>query len=690
MAERAPNRHKARNRGADKEPDRPAPWRVEGDRGETARGDDAEKSGPRFRPPGGRIFWLLLGVLLVVNIAIGSQVPEGDERADVPYTFFLQQVEADNVTEVNSVGDIIQGEFKREVRPPVDPETENEDSSSETEPTELFETVLPAFALDTDLLDTLREGGVVVNADTIDQGRSMLADFLLFFGPTLLIIGLIVFFFRRAAKSGGMGGMTGMGRSKAKRYDATEQRVKFSDVAGIDEAEEELVEIVDFLKNPERYRKLGAAIPKGVLLSGMPGTGKTLLARAVAGEAEVPFFSMSASEFIEMVVGVGASRVRDLFEQAKKIAPAIIFIDELDAIGRQRGGSGGGMGGHDEREQTLNQILTEMDGFSGTEGVIVLAATNRPDVLDPALLRPGRFDRRVVVNPPDKDGRRLILEVHTRSVPIHDEVRLGDLASTTPGMVGADLRNLVNEAALLAARREHQEVRTDDFTDAMERIVLGAERRITISPHERERTAYHESGHAVLGMLEPGADPVRKVSIVPRGRALGVTFQSPESDRYGYDSKYLLGKIVGALGGRAAEQIIYGDVTTGAESDLEQITNIARQMVGRWGMSERIGLVSVLPRPDDGPMFPGVDSTSESTRELVDQEVRRIVEECYERAYRMLDENRDRLESLTQALLERETLDEDDALQAAGFDRRPTAVDEGGKEATITEPSPAP
>ena len=384
----------------------------------------------------------------------------------------------------------------------------------------------------------------------------------------------------------------------------------------------------------------------------------------------MPFFSISASEFIEAIVGVGASRVRDLFKQAKEAAPAIIFIDELDAIGRSRG-AGSSFGGNDEREQTLNQILTEMDGFTGTEGVIVLAATNRPEILDQALLRPGRFDRRVFVQPPDRDGRRKILEVHTRSVPLADDVDLAAIAATTPGMVGADLRNLVNEAALTARQaRPSTRVTAADFTDALEKIILGTERRITLSPEERERTAYHESGHAVLGMLEPGADPVRKVSIIPRGQALGVTFQSPESDRYGYGENYLYGRIVGALGGRAAEEIIYGDVTTGAESDLEQVTSIARQMVGRWGMSDAVGLVSVLPRPGE-QTFPGVDGNSpaESTRELVDAEVRRIVDECYQRAVTTLRENRHRLDSLAKALLEHETLDEADAYAAAGFDR---------------------
>jgi cell division protease FtsH len=371
-----------------------------------------------------------------------------------------------------------------------------------------------------------------------------------------------------------------------------------------------------------------------------------------------------------MIVGVGASRVRDLFAQAKAVAPAIIFIDELDAIGRTRGSSTA-LGGHDEREQTLNQILTEMDGFTGSEGVIVIAATNRPEILDQALLRPGRFDRRVTVNPPDQQGRRQILEVHTRDVPLADDVDLGAIASSTPGMVGADLANLVNEAALTAARREHERVGLADFTDALERIVLGAARKIMLSPAERERTAYHESGHALLGMLQPGADPVRKVSIVPRGRALGVTFQSPEADRYGYENAYLRGRIIGALGGRAAEELVYGDVTTGAESDLEQVTRIARQMVGRWGMSDAVGPVSVLPGPADEPLlFPGSPGTvSEQTRERVDVEVRRIIDECYDSALGLLRENRERLDALAHALLERETLDEEDVYRVAGIDR---------------------
>jgi cell division protease FtsH len=608
------------------------------------------------RPPGGRRFLYFVAAILALNFLLASLVPSQPNRISVPYTQFLAEVNKNNVQEVTSKGDDIQGVFKQKV----DPE------DSKHEPETKFKTFRPAFAPSNDaLLSQLQSKNVTVNAKPLDTGRSIWADLLLFFGPTLLIVGFFVFAARRASGAGA-GGLGGLGRSRAKRYEPDKGvRTTFADVAGIDEAEDELEEVVDFLKNPDKYRSLGAMIPKGVLLSGQPGTGKTLLARAVAGEANVPFFSISASEFIEMVVGVGASRVRDLFTQAKAAAPSIIFIDELDAIGRQRGG-GASLGGHDEREQTLNQILTEMDGFTGSEGVIVLASTNRPDVLDSALLRPGRFDRRVTVNPPDVEGREKILQVHTRSVPLDADVDLKGLAATTPGMVGADLKNLVNEAALTAAKRGSKTVRSADFYNAFEKIVLGTERRITLSREERERTAYHEGGHAVLGMLEPGADPVRKVSIVPRGRALGVTFQSPESDRYGYDTAYLLGRITGALGGRAAEQIVYGSVTTGAESDLQQVTQIARSMVGRWGMSDEIGLVTVIAEEQ----YPGQsDGNSEATRELIDREVRRIVEDCYGRAVERLRENRWRLDGLAQKLLERETLDEDDAYKAAGFER---------------------
>jgi cell division protease FtsH len=477
----------------------------------------------------------------------------------------------------------------------------------------------------------------------------------------------------------------GMGRSKARKYAANEQRTTFDDVAGIDEATEELAEVVDFLKQPDRYRRLGGKIPRGVLLTGLPGTGKTLLARAVAGEADVPFYSLSASEFVEMFVGVGASRVRDLFEQAKRDAPAIIFIDELDAIGRARG-SGGATGGNDEREQTLNQILTEMDGFTGSEGVIVLAATNRPEILDPALLRAGRFDRRITVNPPDQEGRLKILKVHTRDVSLAADADLEALASSTPGMVGADLRNLANEAALSAARNGHEGVEQRDFTDALERIVLGATRRIVLSEDDRRRTAYHEAGHALLGMLQPGADPVRKISIIPRGQSLGVTFQSPESDRYGYGESYLRGRLIGLLGGHAAEQLVYGETTTGAESDLAQATSLARQMVGRWGMSEEVGFVTALPGPGEGGyLLPGAtDTPSPRTLELIDEEVRRLTEQAHVEALAMLNDHRDQLDALAGALLQQETLDAADAYAAAGIPT-PGETGPGPPEARIDQ-----
>jgi cell division protease FtsH len=465
--------------------------------------------------------------------------------------------------------------------------------------------------------------------------------------------------FRRQQSS--LGGLLGGGRKRP--VDPEKVRVDFDDVAGIDEVENEIVEIVDFLKEPDKYRRLGAKVPRGVLLAGPPGTGKTLLARATAGEAGVPFFSASASEFIEMVVGVGASRVRELFGEARKVAPSIIFIDEIDTIGRARGG--GALGGHDEREQTLNQILTEMDGFSGAEGVVVIAATNRADVLDPALLRPGRFDRVITVSPPDQRGRLQILEVHTRSVPLDTDVDLAALARRTPGMTGAELANLVNEGALAAARRGAKAVSETDLTNALEKIQLGAARNVIMPEDERRRTAYHEAGHALLGMLLPGADPVRKVSIIPRGRALGVTLSTPEADRYGYDEEYLRGRIIGALGGMAAEDVIYDVVTTGSESDLETATGLARAMVGRWGMSERVGPVSVFPREGDARAA----GASEELLAAVDEEVRRIIGECRTEAARLLRENLDRLEGIVARLLESETLDEPEIYAAAGIPR---------------------
>ena len=506
----------------------------------------------------------------------------------------------------------------------------------------------------------------MINAKSPTTGTSTFVTLLLSFLPALLIVLLIVWMMRRAA--GGMGGGIGaFGRSRAQRVEPSEQHVNFEDVAGIDEAKQELTELVDFLKDPQKYRRLGGRIPRGVLLTGPPGTGKTLLARALAGEARVPFFSISASEFVELFVGVGASRVRDLFQQAKEAAPAIIFIDELDAIGRSRAGAIGGFGGgHDEREQTLNQILTEMDGFDPSVGVIVLSATNRPEVLDPALLRPGRFDRRVAVQPPDTVGRRKILDVHTRSVPLADDVDLDRLAATTPGIVGADLANVVNEAALTAARRGHDAVTRADLHDALEKLVLGTERRILLSAEERRRTAYHEPGHAIIGMLTPGADPVRKVSIIPRGIPLGVTLSAPEADRFSYDRPYLLGKIKVALGGRVAEELIFDDITTGAQNDIKQATELARNMVGLWGMSDVIGPVAVITEDGQLPL-PGASDISPVTQQLVDEEVRHLIENAHEQVTQLMSANRDKLDALAQALLENETLEQDEAYAAAGI-----------------------
>jgi cell division protease FtsH len=641
------------------------PWKVEGHPG----GDrQPAPNPPKQRPAWMRFGWMLL-ILLALNWVISSFLLAPPARTAVSYTFFLTQVDAKNVADVTSTGDTIEGTLtKKTAYTPVDSKTADQVT--------LFTTQRPSFAAD-NLFAKLQANGVPVNAKPPDAPAPVWQQLLVGFGPTLLLVGLLIWFMRRAAAGAGAG-IGGFGRSRAKLYQPEGgPRTTFADVAGIEEVEQEVTEIVDFLREPEKYRKLGAQIPHGVLLSGPPGTGKTLLARAVAGEAKVPFFSMSASEFIEMIVGVGASRVRDLFEQAKKVAPSIVFIDELDAIGRARGGSQS-LGGNDEREQTLNQILTEMDGFTGNEGVVVLAATNRPEILDPALLRPGRFDRRVTVSPPDLTGRRQILEVHSRGVPVAPEVNLRDIAAATPGMVGADLKNLVNEAALLAARRQHTMVQTADFTDALEKIVLGTVRGIMLTAEEKERTAFHESGHALLGMLTPGADPVRKISIIPRGQALGVTFQSPATDRYGYSAKYLRGRIIGALGGRAAEEVVYGDMTTGAESDLDQVSNIARQMVGRWGMSEAIGPVTVLPAPGNESPF-GLDGIAPATKELIDAEVRKIVEECYAEAVELLRGHREQLSRLAHRLLEAETLDEDDAYAAAGISREqaPGAVARG-------------
>jgi cell division protease FtsH len=611
--------------------------------------------------------WFVVGLLTFNVASVFLFSPGGQQRVKVPFSpYFLSEVQSGRVASIASKGDTIQGTFKSPVRYP--------SSDAKATPTTLFATQVPSFWNNDQLTGLLRSEGVQVNAQSTTQTTPLIESILLGFGPTLLIVGLVVLFFRRAAKSGGMGALGNFGRSKARRIDPATIRITFADVAGIDEAKSELTEIVDFLRNPTRYGRLGGRMPHGVLLSGAPGTGKTLLARAVAGEAHAAFFSISASEFIEAIVGVGASRVRDLFAKAKEAAPSIIFIDELDAIGRSRQGSVSIAGSNDEREQTLNQILTEMDGFEPVEAVVVLAATNRGEILDSALLRPGRFDRRVAVQPPDRVGRRQILEVHTRSIPLAASVDLEALASATPGMVGADLANLANEAALLAARRNHHTVQVSDFTDSLEKILLGAPRGIVLSAADRERTAYHEAGHALVGMLTPGADPVRKVSIIPRGAALGVTLSTPDDDQVSYTREDLIAKIKVALGGRVAEEVVLGTISTGAESDIDQVTMIARQMVGRWGMSEAIGFVKVLPADGRGSLLGNSGETSEATQRVLDEEVRQLVDTAHLDVTTALTHHRGRLESLAQALLANETLDELDAYAAAQMPPR-TASD---------------
>ncbi|MEV0124576.1 ATP-dependent zinc metalloprotease FtsH [Streptomyces sp. NPDC050703] len=636
----------------DRAPDKP--WRSEG-------APSPEPAPPKRRMPGGwgGLVLTALIVYLIANIVL-SFFSDGDEPT-ISYTEFSKQVDAGNVTKIYSKGDAIQGQLKKEQDKPGDAK------GTYTK----FTTQRPAFA-DDKLWDDLTEHGVTVTAEPVVRERSFLSNLLISLAPMLLLVLLWIFIARRmSAGMGGGGGMLGRKTPpKPVEIEPGAKRTTFEDVAGIDEVEGELNDVVDFLKHPDDYRAMGAKMPRGVLLAGPPGTGKTLLARAVAGEAGVPFFSASASEFIEMIVGVGASRVRELFSEARKVAPSIIFIDEIDTIGRARGG-GGAMGGHDEREQTLNQILTEMDGFSGAEGVIVLAATNRADVLDPALTRPGRFDRVVNVSPPDRGGREAILRIHTRAIPLADDVDLAQVARTTPGMTGAELANLANEAALIAVKRKQRAVTQSDLSEAMEKVQLGAERPLVMPEEERRRTAYHESGHALLGMLQPGADPVRKITIVPRGRALGVTLSTPDSDKYAYTEEYLRGRIIGALGGMAAEHVVYGVVTTGAENDLEQVSAIARGMVGRWGMSGRVGRLSALP--GDAQQAYGLAAAPE-TLDTIDAEMRRIVDECYENACRQLRDHRDRLDALAAALLENETLEEADAYRVAGI----TRVTKGG------------
>jgi cell division protease FtsH len=625
-------------------------WRTEGVPGGSSPSPDGWRSGR------GCLVQLVVLVLVYAAFGVLYNNVRGDGTTSVDYTVFTQQLDAGNVKSVYAQGSEIQGTLKKPGAVP---------GGGKGETYTRFKTYKPAFADDGQLWAEITRQKVAVAAEPLAQGPGLGETLLVSLLPTVLLIAVWLFVARRMSGGGlggGLGGVLGRKPPKPVGPEPDGKRTTFVDVAGIDEVEGELNDVVAFLKNPGAYRRLGAKMPRGVLLAGPPGTGKTLLARAVAGEAGVPFFSASASEFIEMIVGVGASRVRELFAEARKVAPSIVFIDEIDTIGRARGGSS--VGGHDEREQTLNQILTEMDGFSGSEGVIVIAATNRADVLDAALTRPGRFDRVVSVVPPDRGGREAILRIHTRAMPLAPDVDLARIARSTPGMTGAELANLANEAALLAVKYGQDRVTQKNLSEALEKVQLGAERPLVMPLEERRRTAFHESGHALLGMLQPGADPVRKITIVPRGRALGVTLSTPDADKYAYTEEYLRGRIIGALGGMAAEEVVFGVVTTGAENDLEQVTGIARGMVARWGMSEKVGRLSALPSDSQQPY--GL-SAAPRTLDVIDAEMRRIVEECYTEARATLRAHRDQLDALAAALLEHETLEESEAYTIAGL-----------------------
>ncbi|MBX6315606.1 MAG: ATP-dependent zinc metalloprotease FtsH [Isosphaeraceae bacterium] len=603
--------------------------------------------------------WLWVALVIVVVLFIWLN--QGRNEVEVNYSWFQDQVADDNVESIWIQGTEVRGVLrqKAEYHPPKLPSPK---------PVKQFYTYFPSEYSIQPVIDQLRspyridkDGKKVerqhVRIETNPPPGAGSLVWITMLLPTFLIVALIYFMMRRARDQFDGGILGSFVKSPAKRHDKSKQRTTFDEVAGLENAKAELQEIVEFLKNPDKFQRLGGRIPKGVLLNGPPGTGKTLLARAVAGEAGVPFFSISGSEFIQMFVGVGASRVRDMFKTAKENSPCILFIDEIDAVGRVRGAGLGG--GHDEREQTLNQILTEMDGFTPSETVIVLAATNRPDVLDPALLRPGRFDRHVTVDLPTKKGRLEILKVHTRNVPLADDVDLEAIARGTVGMSGADLANLVNEAALLATREDKEKVDALDFEAARDKVIMGAKREEFITEKDKRATAYHEVGHALVGWLTPGTDPVHKVTIIPRGRSLGVTQFLPEEDRLGYTESQVRARLSVLLGGRAAERLVYNDLSTGAAQDLEQATRLARRMVTQWGMSERIGPVSF--RGTDEHPFLGREIAeprdhSEHTAQIIDEEVGRILREADERAFHLLEEHRDDLERLTEALIEREVL----------------------------------
>ncbi|HEV2111843.1 MAG TPA: ATP-dependent zinc metalloprotease FtsH [Gammaproteobacteria bacterium] len=622
------------------------------------------------------LLWIVIVVVLLV--VFQSFGPSTAKTKAVPYSDFLTAVQEGNVKSVSFDGQTITGSYT------------NNGNFSTYSPVSDFGPLVAELRKD--------NSGVQIDAKPPEQ-PSIWLQALMAYGPIVVLIGFWIYFMRQMQGGGGRGAMS-FGKSRARMLGEDQVKITFNDVAGVEEAKEEVAELVEFLRDPGKFQKLGGRIPRGVLMVGSPGTGKTLLAKAIAGEAKVPFFSISGSDFVEMFVGVGASRVRDMFEQAKKHAPCIIFIDEIDAVGRHRGAGLGG--GHDEREQTLNQLLVEMDGFEGSEGVIVIAATNRPDVLDPALLRPGRFDRQVVVPLPDVRGREQILKVHMRKVPMGDDVKPGIIARGTPGFSGADLANLVNEAALFAARSNKRTVGMDEFEKAKDKLMMGAERRsMVMSDDEKKLTAYHESGHAIVGRLVPDHDPVYKVSIIPRGRALGVTMFLPEDDRYSYSKRRLESQLSSLFGGRVAEELIFGSesVTTGASNDIERATHIARSMVTKWGLSDKLGPLSY--EEEEGEVFLGHSVTrhknvSSDTQRSIDEEVRGIIERNYQRSKSLLQENMAKLHTMAAALIKYETLDAEqiDDIMAGGEPRPPDgwsdADHNGSAPATAREPVKAP
>jgi cell division protease FtsH len=620
---------------------------------------------PPQRPRISPIWWVILIALFIWNI--WTLLPQPQQEITIPYTAFITQIKSGNVKDVQIDGSQISGDFKSglpasdlvppdQLATPAPTSQSNSGSQAASTPEvyTAFTTTFPDVVGDPSLIPLLEANNVVINVKT--PSNPLILDLLINGLPFILLIAAMVWMGRQTLKS--QSGAFNFGRSKARQYNEERPEVTFNDVAGADEAKQELSEVVEFLRNPQKYHDLGARIPRGVLLVGPPGTGKTLLARAIAGEARVPFFTISASEFVEMFVGVGASRVRDLFEKAKVAAPAIIFIDELDAVGRRRGAGLGAV--NDEREQTLNQLLVEMDGFDDRHEVILIAATNRPDVLDPAILRPGRFDREVTVGLPDRKGREGILKIHSRSLRLAPDVSLGLMARSTTGFSGADLANLCNEAALIAARAGHDQVNMQDFEEALDRIILGAARSTILSDHDRQVVAYHEAGHALVAWLLPHADPVHKVTIIPHGRALGVTEQMPGEDQFNYSREYLLSRVAVMLGGRTAEELAIGDITTGAENDLIEATRLARRMVTRWGMGE-LGLMAIAS--DEEQPFLGYELTqghdySEETSARIDRDIQQLLSERHEVVTQLLTESRDKLDQLVDALLHEETVDQ--------------------------------